>query len=241
MNIKTKIAALVLATLPLQGMGYVAYAQSTGVDQQFMRNLEAALREKPELILEAAARAQQKQREVETARMNETAGEVRKQVAVNDNPGYVIGNPNGKLTYVEYLDYRCGYCKRAHGEVNKLIAGNPEVRVVVVQLPVLGPQSETLARFAMAASNQGKFKKAHDYLYDNTVEPTEEGLKAAANAIGLDWAKIQSDMTSQAITTRLERNRKLAEIMNVNGTPFFITPKTVIPGATTADVLESAA
>merc|ERR1712093_710856 len=121
---------------------------------------------------------------------------VRRQLAVADNPGFVIGNPTGSATFIEYLDYRCGYCKRAHGEVNKLIAENPEARVVIVQLPVLGPDSETLARFAIAASMQGKFKQTHDYLYENTVSADEAGLRSAAQAIGLDWAKVQQDMTS---------------------------------------------
>lgn len=237
MNKKYMLMAAAMG-LTVQGFGYTAYAQNSGaVDSEFMNKLEAALEYKPELVLQAAARAQQRQRDAEVQRQSEAAVEIRRELAQASNPGYVIGNPNGSATFIEYLDYRCGYCKRAHGEVNKLIADNPEARVVIVQLPVLGPQSETLARFAMAAEIQGKFKQAHDYLYENTVEPNDAGLSAAASAIGIDWAKAQSDMTSDKISSRLAANRSLGERLNVTGTPFFVTPKKVVPGATTVDVL----
>ena len=231
------IAALVLASLPLQAMGYTAYAQSSGVDADFMSKLEAALEQKPELVLQAAQRAQQRQRDAETRRQEASAVDIRRQLSQANNPGYVLGNPSGSATFIEYLDYRCGYCKRAHDEVNKLIDNNPEARVVIVQLPVLGPQSETLARFAMAAEKQGKFRQTHDYLYENTVDPSDAGLQVAANALGLNWDRVKADMTSTEITERLAANRALGAAMNVNGTPFFITPKNVVPGATTVDVL----
>lgn len=242
MKYKTALGALLIGTLPLQVIGYAAYAQQAStVDPEFMRNLEAALVQKPELILQAADRAQNRQREAEVQRMSASAVEIRKELAVANNPGFVLGNPAGSKTFIEYLDYRCSYCQRAHGEVNKLIERDPQVRMVVVQLPVLGPDSEALARFAMAADNQSKFKQAHDYLYTNKVEANEEGLKAASAELGLDWAKVQSDMTSAELSARLEANKSLAERMNVNGTPFFITPTTVVPGATTAEVLAKSA
>lgn len=236
MKLKTALAALVVAAVPIQGLGYAAYAQSTD-DPEFMSKLEAALEQKPELVLMAAARAQQKQRDMQEQQQNQAAVSVRQKLSVADSPAYVLGNPNGKSTYIEYLDYRCGYCKRAHTEVDKLIDENPEARVVIVQLPVLGPQSETLARFAMAAAKQGKFRETHDYLYEHQVEANEAGLRAAAQELGLNWAKVQTDMTSDETTARLAANRSLGEEMNVTGTPFFITPKKVVPGATTLDVL----
>lgn len=239
MNIKKIMAIALAASIPLQGLGYAAYAQSaTQVDPEFMSKLEAALEQRPELVLMAAQRAQQRQQAQQQAQMNEMAGSVRAELAKADNPGYVIGNPNGSATFIEFIDYRCGYCKRAHTEVEKLVDENSEVRVVLVMRPILGPQSETLARFAMAASMQGKFREAHDYLYENTVEANDAGLQAAAAALGLNWAKINADMTGDAVTKRLAENNRISEELNVNGTPFFITPNRVIPGATTADDLK---
>ena len=107
MKSKTALAAIVLASIPLQGLGYAAYAQDA-VDPAFMSKLEAALEQKPELVLQAAARAQQRQRDAEMQAMNVTATEVRRQLAVADNPGFVIGNPTGSATFIEYIDYRCG-------------------------------------------------------------------------------------------------------------------------------------
>lgn len=239
MNIKKSLAIALALSIPLQGMGYVAYAQSNAVDEEFMGKLEAALEQRPELVLMAAQRAQQRQRAAEEARMNDMATEVRAELAQAKNPGYVIGNANGSATFIEFLDYRCGYCKRAHDEVEKLIDQNPEARVVLVMRPILGPQSETLARFAMAAGEQGKFKAAHDYLYENSVEANDAGLRAAASALGLNWAKVQADMTGSAVTARLAENNRVADALNVTGTPLFVTPNRVIPGATTADNLSA--
>jgi protein-disulfide isomerase len=236
-----KIMAIALAaTIPLQGLGYAAYAQSASqVDAEFMGKLEAALEQRPELVLMAAQRAQQRAQQQEQARMNEMAGSVRAELAKADNPGYVIGNPNGSATFIEFLDYRCGYCKRAHSEVEKLVDQNSEARVVLVMRPILGPDSETLARFAMAADLQGKFHEAHSYLYENTVQANDESLRSAAGALGLDWNRVQSDMTGEKVTQRLAENNRISDELNVTGTPFFITPKRVIPGATDAENLKS--
>ena len=240
MNVKKILAIALAASIPLQGAGYVAYAQGTSqVDPEFMSKLEAALEQRPELVLMAAQRAQQRAQVEQQNRMNEMAADVRVELAKADNPGYVIGNPQGSATFIEFLDYRCGYCKRAHDEVETLVNTNPEARVVLVMRPILGPQSETLARFAMAAGEQGKFKQAHDYLYENTVEANDAGLQAAASALGLNWARIQSDMTGATVTSRLAENNRIADELNVTGTPLFVTPKRVIPGATTADDLKT--
>lgn len=237
MNLKKIIAGIALAATALTSAAVPATAQTAKIDPNFLQQFEAVLQEYPELILIAASRAQEKQRENEIKRMEEGAGAIRQRLSQADQPGFVLGNANGKATFIEYLDYRCGFCKRSHDEVKKLIAGNPEVRIVVVQLPVLGPQSETLARFAIAAGLQGKFEQAHNYLYENSVEPDEAGLAAAAANIGISWVKAKNDMTSEVVSKRLEENIDLARAMNVNGTPFFITPKRVVPGATTVDVL----
>ena len=240
MNVKKILAIALAVSIPFQGAGYVAYAQSaTQVDPEFMSKLEAALEQRPELVLMAAQRAQQRAQAQQQAQMNEMAGNVRVELAKADNPGYVIGNPQGASTFIEFLDYRCGYCKRAHDEVETLLSQNPEARVVVVMRPILGPQSETLARFAMAAGEQGKFKQAHDYLYTNTVEANDAGLQAAASALGLNWNKVKADMTGAAVTKRLAENNRIADELNVTGTPLFVTPTRVIPGATTAEDLKA--
>lgn len=237
MKTKNILGAVILASLPLQVAGYAAYAQQSKSDPEFMAKLEAALRERPELVLQAAGLAQQKQQAAQQAVAEKAAVEVRKQFAGDGMPGYVIGNPKGTATFIEFLDYRCGYCKRAHTEVEKLVSENPQARFVMVMRPILGPQSETLARFAMAAAEQGKFREAHNYLYEHNVDPTDAGFEAASQAIGIDWAKAKAAMTSASLTARLAANNAIAEKLNVNGTPFFITPKKVFPGATTADAL----
>lgn len=52
-------------------------------------------------------------------------------------PGAVLGNPNGTVTLIEFTDYACGYCRASVPEVEALIAANPDLKVVIRELPIL--------------------------------------------------------------------------------------------------------
>lgn len=228
---------LVAAALASVAGSTTAIAQDKPVDPVFLEQLRAALIEHPELVQIALNEATTREQNNRMKAMVETAQSVRVNLSKADGPGVVLGNANGKSTYVEFLDYRCHFCAQMHSEVNTLMSEDKDNRVVVVMRPVLGPQSEVLARFALAAAQQGKFRQTHDYLYENQVGTDDDGLASAAKAIGIDWPKAREAMTSPSVTAQLQAHERISEQMQVQGTPFFITPTKIHPGAVPLDQL----
>lgn len=224
-----KKSALVLAA-SLVALASPAAAQDVTADPEFVAKLRSALEQHPELVTIAATRHQTVMREQQMAEMTAKAEEVRSELSATKSAALVLGNPEGTETYIEFLDYRCGFCQRAHADVNALMEQNGNARVVVMMLPVLGPDSETLARFALAAAQQGKFREANDYLYENTVAADDAGLEAMSNAIGVEWAEIRASMSSEEVSGKLAIHQAYADRLQLQGTPFFITPTKVHPG-----------
>lgn len=232
---KVKFLASTALALVLFSVSSASNAQTQSVDEDFAAKVRAAILQNPEVILEAAQAAQNKQRLAEETAQAEAAKTVRVELSAKNTPGYVLGNPNGTQTFIEFLDYRCGFCRRAHGTIKELVNENNEARVVVMMLPVLGEQSEVLARFALAAGEQGKFEAANAYMYENTIEATDASMEQAANSIGANWAKIRTDMTGESVSAKLEVHKGFAQRLQVRGTPFFITPVGTIRGAATKE------
>ena len=232
---KNKLLAIAaIAALPMQIGGYVAYAQSQqAVDPAMANMVKQVIRDNPEIIVEALQTAQRNQQQREQLALAERAKTVRADLAAATTPGLIYGNAASgpEKTIIEFLDYRCGYCKQVHTAVNEVTEQDDKARFVIMMRPILGPDSETLARFALAANMQGKFAQTNDYLYENSVKADDAGLEAAATALGLDWAKVRTDMTGDAVSQKLEEHRSFAEKVDVQGTPFFITPEGALPGA----------
>src|SRR5690606_9980843 len=93
-------------------------------------------------------------------------------------PGAVLGNPDGSVTLVEFSDYACGYCRQSVDDVKALIADNPDLRVVMREMPILSPQSADAARMALAAAEQGKYAQFHDAMFA-AGRPDETTIEAA--------------------------------------------------------------
>jgi protein-disulfide isomerase len=143
----------------------------------------------------------------------------------------VAGNPQGALTIVEFSDYRCGFCRRAHPELRRLLAEDRDVRLVTKELPILGPASLVMARVALAAHRQGKWEAVNARLINLQGEPSEANAIAAAVAAGADEARLRRDMNDPAIAAQLQNNLQLARAIGVSGTPAFVIGGRLIPGA----------
>lgn len=224
------LAAVTVASAPL-----AAQNAPVKVDPNIRAQVIQILKNEPELVLIAAQAAQDKQRNAQQAAQNARVEGSRSVLLGAANFGPVLGNPKGKVVAAEFLDYRCGYCKRANPLIESIIAGNKDVRFIAVMRPVLGPDSETLARFALAASLQGKFAQVHHALYEKfggqPNPANDDNLRAIAAQTGLDFDRAKKDMTGDEVVAILEKHQKMAEQLAVNGTPFFVTEKTVMPGA----------
>lgn len=221
------LAAITIATVP------AVATNAANTSGNFKEQLQAALRENPEIVAEALTTFQNRREAAEREARNQRVAEFRPIFEAADPVGPVLGNPDAAQTVAEFLDYNCGYCRRMHEPVASLVAQNDNVRVVTIMLPILGESSETMARFALAADLQGKFKAANDYFYtsEGRITPDDETLASIANEIGVNWTKAKADMTGEAVNATLTRHRQIADDLEIRGTPFFVTPKDVHPGA----------
>ena len=144
--------------------------------------------------------------------------------------GTVLGNPRGKVTLVEFTDYACGYCRRSAADVDALIAANPDLRVVVRELPILSPASVDAAKMAIAAAAQGRYAQFHKAMFERG-QPGEKTIAAAAQAAGLDLARARKQAGDPASEAELARNLQLARRLGFTGTPSWVVGDTVLGGA----------
>lgn len=196
----------------------------------------------PEVLQEALAelerRTQENQKRAQLAALKET------RETLNRSPrGSVVGNPSGDVTLVEFFDYNCGYCKRALSDLRILIKADPKLKVVLKDLPVLGPDSVEASRVALAAKPQLSGDRLFEY-HARMLETRgrvngERGL-AVAREMGLDIARLQRDLEGPEVKAALQENSDLSEKLGINGTPAFILGDEVISGAVGVEPLRVA-
>lgn len=154
-------------------------------------------------------------------------------------PGAVLGNPAGKVTLVEFTDFACTYCRSSVADVAALIAANPDLKVVVRELPIIAPESEPAARMGLAAAAQGKYAAFHKAMFAGP-RPSTASIAAAATAAGVDTGTAQKFGTMPSVQQELERNLGFARQLGVNGTPAWIIGGELIPGAVGRERLQQA-
>lgn len=223
-----------LATLVVYGAGG-AYAQDT---QQFTpRQVEAIekivqdyLLTHPEIIPQTISALQEKERmaqETEAQRyLNEKGEEIFKDAAVP-----VLGNPDGDVSVVEFIDYNCGYCKAVHAAVKDAVKADGKVRLLYMEFPILGETSVVAARAALAAHVQKKYAEFQEALIKNRGPLSEDAIMKIAEQSGLDMEKLKADMSSPDIEAAIQKNHAHARNLAIRGTPSFIVGSRVIYGA----------
>ena len=145
----------------------------------------------------------------------------------------VGGNTKGDVTVVEFVDYRCGYCKRAHSTIKKLLKDDNAVRYVIKDFPILGPQSVIASRAALAIwrINPEKHQAYHNEMMLIRGAIDEKLVVETANKLGIDKKLLKKTMAGEAVDTVLAKNSRLAKALNINGTPAFIIGDQILPGA----------
>lgn len=153
-------------------------------------------------------------------------------------PGATLGNPRGSRTLVEFTDYGCGYCRSSEQDVRRLIAGDPELKVVIREWPLFDG-SEEAARMALAAAEQGKYAAFHRAMFAHG-DTTPAAVARAAAAAGLDVARAKAFAASDRVTAELANNMQLAQALGFRGTPAWIAQGRIVEGAAGYDRLKAA-
>lgn len=227
--------ALTLLTAPVQALDL-----STMNDAEraaFGAQVRAYLLENPEVIIEAVNLLEQRQAEAEIAQDGMLVAENLEELQ-NDGYSWVGGNPDGDITLVEFMDYRCGYCKRAAPEVAQLLAQDGNIRLIIKEFPILGESSVLASRFAVATrlvAGNDAYKQVHDALIEFGGEPNDVSLRRLSEGLGLDSDAIMAMMDSPEINTELAQTRALAQRLNISGTPTFVLQDELLRGYLPAD------
>ena len=197
--------------------------------QQIEKIVREYLLREPEIIYQALEELQRRQAEAEAARQQAAIAENRSEL-LNDPASPVGGNPDGDVTLVEFFDYRCAYCRRVVSSMRALLDEDRDLRVVFKELPVLGPDSERAARAALASRRQGGYVPFHFALMA-AEDLSLNGIRAAAEAVGLDLDRLEADMSAPEVNAAIQANYALANELGIEGTPAFVIGKNLIPGA----------
>ena len=152
-------------------------------------------------------------------------------------PGAVLGNPQGTRTLVKFTDYGCTYCRASEADVARLIAADPELRVVVREWPIF-EGSEEAARMALAAAQQGRYPAFYKAMFAGG-QPSPASVARAAEVAGLDVARARAFAASDAAAGELARNMALARDLGFTGTPSWVANGRILQGAVGYDRLKA--
>jgi protein-disulfide isomerase len=207
----------------------------------FRAEVRSYLFDNPEVIMQAVEilqeREQQQQVQTDVDLIAQNADAI-----FNDGYSWVGGNPDGDIVLVEFLDYRCGYCKRAHSEVAGLLKTDGNIKLIVKELPILGDASVLASRFAVAVkqvAGDDSYKAVADALMSFQGDITGPTLRRLGDTFGLDMEVIEARMNSDEVTAEIAQTRALAGVLAISGTPTFIMHDELLRGYLPLDQMQA--
>ena len=225
-------ALLAAMTLAAPAMALDLDAMSDAERAAFRAEVRAYLLDNPEVLMEAIAVLEAREA---AARDAADVALVQDNAAAifDDGHSWVGGNPDGDVTLVEFVDYRCGYCRRAASAVKELIETDGNIRLVMKEFPILGEASDVSSRFAIATllvAGDAAYEQVHDALLALQGEPTDVTLVRLAGGLGLDGDAILAGMTDPEVERIIAANRDLARTLQITGTPTFVLETELLRG-----------
>lgn len=199
----------------------------------FRAEVRAYLLDNPEVLMEAIGVLEQREAAAGVER-DAMAVAANADALFNSAYDWVGGNPDGDITIVEFFDYRCGYCRRAHPEVEALIETDGNIRYIAKEFPILGEQSLLASRFAIAtrvALGEEAYETISDALIEMRGDMTEASLSAVAADNGLDVQAILGALSDPLVDATIGYNHELAGRMGITGTPTFVFGDQLVRGA----------
>ena len=237
---KYALTAALLALAPLPAQAFDVENMSAEERAAFRAEIRAYLLENPEVIFEAVDIMEQRQAENQ-ANQDQQLVQVNAQDIFEDGFSWIGGNPEGDITLVEFVDYRCGYCRRAHNEVAKLIEEDGNIRLIMKEFPILGEASLKSSQFAIAVkqlAGDDAYKSAHDALISMRAEADEVSLARLATTLGLDADAILAHMQAESVAEEISQTRALAQRLQISGTPTFVLEDEMLRGYLPQDAMQ---
>lgn len=236
--LKTAIAATVLSVPALALAPQSALALDIKDKAELEKFIHDYIVNNPEVLLEAQDALQAKQ--AAEQRKKTKAVIAGNKDALFHAPGdIVLGNPDGDVTIVEFFDYNCPYCKHAVEDMDTILKEDPNVRFVLKEFPILGPDSLAASHvsiaFRMIAPD--KYRSFHEQLLGGQERATEERAFEIAAELGVDKAALEAKMKDPAIESSIKEAYFLANALGITGTPAYVVGDEAVSGALGAEIL----
>ena len=224
------LAALLVAWSPAQAQQSTPQVFEVLEEQSIKEIVRQYLLDHPEVIIQSlqAYQAQQKLAEEEQQR---EALKAQMAALTQDPNAPVIGNPEGDVVVVEFFDYRCSYCKKVVNDLRQVVEEDGNIRLVMKEFPILGPESQLAARAALASVKQDRYEEFHFAMMTARSQINEASIMAIAETSGIDTERLKQDMDADEITAMLQKNYELAQSLGIRGTPAFVIGDELYPGA----------
>ncbi len=222
--------AATLASAPVSADGLTDMSDAERAS--FRAEIRDYLLENPEVLLEAIAVLEQRQADAETVQDQSMVMSYADDI-FNSPYDWEGGNPDGDIVLVEFMDYRCGYCRRAQPDVARLIETDGNIRYIVKEFPILGDQSVLASRFAISTRQtlgDDAYEMVHEALMDMRGDMTEDSLRRLAEGLELDADAIMTGMDSPDVDAVIAANHTLASRMQISGTPTFVMNDQLLRG-----------
>jgi protein-disulfide isomerase len=224
----TAATALLATTALAGGLGDMTDDERAA----FRAEVRQYLLDNPQVLMEAMQVLQEQQDQL-AATQEQTVLSENHDFLFNDPDSWVGGNPDGDITVVEFIDYRCGYCRKANEEVASLIQSDGNIRFVVKEFPILGDDSIASSRFAIAVRllhGDDAYAAAHDALITLRGTPDAQTLSRLAEDMGLAPQPVIEMMNNDRVTSIIAANHAIAQQLNISGTPTFIVGGVLLRG-----------
>ena len=214
------VSLCVLVGLIVFGVFQYAITKPQMTEEAFGERVRGYLLSNPQVLHEVIAELK-KQDEIASAKQQKEMMTTLAADLKNDGYSYVAGNPDGDVTIVEFFDYRCGYCKKSFPDLMKTVEEDGNIRLVLKEFPILGPESILASQAAIAAIEQDKYMELHTALMTSRGGLTIDRI---------DVEKLEADMQSDEVRETVEKNYRLAKQLGIDGTPAFVINEEFIPG-----------
>jgi len=224
-------------TSPFRLTAPAAAAIEGGDRASFGKRVRDYLVTNPEVLVEAMQELERRQDGQRDAVAQKAIREHKTELFSDpDNP--VGGNASGDVVIVDFNDYQCPYCKRAHQAIKSVVAADGKVKLIYKDLPILGEPSRIAALAALAAAKQGKHLAVHNALMEYSGKLDRDRILEIVASTGVDMAQLEKDMDDPKFKQLIDRNMALAGALGVRGTPAFVIGGQFVPGAIDADTLK---
>ena len=207
---------------------------------EFENAIRQFLIENPEVIFEAIENYEN-QKIKEAQKLEKKLIQKYSDLLFEDNYSFIGGNKEGSITIVAFIDYKCGYCKKAHIEVSELISNNSELKYIMKEYPILGSESILASKIAIhILLNQGDkvYREFNDKLLKYNGTLSVSNIEKIIQLSGGAPVNVEAIIKDNKINLILKNNQLLANELGVQGTPTFIIGNQIIRGYKPKNVLQ---